>query len=1326
MISTSTPTVQSHTRRANPWVVRGARTMLRYILLFVAILLILLALLTVAARIGLPYIANYKPDIEAGLSEKLQNPVEIGTLDLRWREFGPELRASDVRVIESDDRQVTFDELLIDLNFAKSMMARLPVISELSLVGAELVVEQGSDGSLRLHGVDVNGQAADTVSAPGIDVLSWLLKAEKVGLLDANVTLVNGNQQELLLQGVNIRAETDNGVHQVRLDMDLPDVLGGALAMGADVRSTDNELKSASGDFHLQAEDLNLRGLDFLKSLFTQNDSSADFLGDLDTTASVQIWGSLEQGAVQSARGQFRSGPVRNKQTGRTIIHAVESDMSFEQLDGAYSLRAPAIRLAHPSQETLLKNVQVTHQTSGDTPWQVSGSGDSLSIPMITEMMIAARDLPLLERMRPNGQLTNWTIEYSQSKNRNGIGSEPDKRSIAFSAGLQDLYAQASEFTPGVNNVSGRIAIDDNKGVVTLLGQQSTIVFPAWYEQPIQIAAFTSDLNIDLSDSEESKISGQISLVDTGLGSTARVRLSKKTGQAPHLDVQGGFELEDVALLKPLLPKKILPSSTYLWMNRALNSGRLRNGKILLFGQMDEFPFNHGEGVFKVGFDLTEAEIAAIRNWPSFQDVAARVDIGGLHLSIDVDKAVLAGVGITQASINVDDLSDPWLSVDGTADGTVQKLLQFANNGPLKRVLRPALVDASGTGRAQMDLTVDMPLRRQNKRPIVQDMKVKGSVFLRNNTVAFARSNLTLDNVVGAVGFTGQGIRIRNLKASTLGAEVQLDGDTVIDSSGQRVTKLALRGALSAKDVMQHYQLPLDRFIHGPAQWTVQLQVPHSSKSRADGLRLLATSDLVGSSLVLPAPLGKTNSSSVGVSIETQLVAGDRDQQWLVEYGDALSSRIVVRNKKLYSLTMRFGGGVIHEPVAAGVRVDGAASRVSLDGWVNTVKTLVADLPKGSTRQPLLLVSANLRTNQLMIGSNDLGSAQLQANSDDTYLNAVIRNQSLSGNVRYPRRYWKKDIKALARLDRFEKQVVSGLPSESPVSDTFLIDPRLLPPLDIRVANLLWEQWDVKDLVIRTRPQVGGLSIDALGFANETSQLIGEGYWRLRDPQNVNPTLAGKHLTQVNLTLQSGDLGETMERLGMTGVMNEGEGTASASLQWPGPLYAPRLAQLNGNFELDLQRGRLLQLEPGAARLMGLFALQTLPRRISFDFKDITQDGLDYDSIKGEVELANGVANTRLIQLNGAVGVIDITGELNILTQQYNQEITVLPRVSAALPIIGAISGGASGGVGALLAGGFLKAIGVDFDRIGLMQYTLTGSWDNPSIKPITPESLSQ
>ena len=127
--------------------------------------------------------------------------------------------------------------------------------------------------------------------------------------------------------------------------------------------------------------------------------------------------------------------------------------------------------------------------------------------------------------------------------------------------------------------------------------------------------------------------------------------------------------------------------------------------------------------------------------------------------------------------------------------------------------------------------------------------------------------------------------------------------------------------------------------------------------------------------------------------------------------------------------------------------------------------------------------------------------------------------------------------------------------------------------------------------------------------------------------------------------------------------------------------------------------------------------LHIQPRRLSLDFDDLVLEGLDFASIDGEIVMESGVADIRLVQLNGPVGVVDITGTSNLVTQQLNQNVTVLPRVSAALPIIGIISGGATAGVGALVAGGLLKGLGVDFDRLGLREFSITGSFSSPIIE---------
>ena len=57
---------------------RTAKLIARICLTFVGILLILLALLSAGVRLGLPLVANYKPNIESRLSDYLRSPVAIG------------------------------------------------------------------------------------------------------------------------------------------------------------------------------------------------------------------------------------------------------------------------------------------------------------------------------------------------------------------------------------------------------------------------------------------------------------------------------------------------------------------------------------------------------------------------------------------------------------------------------------------------------------------------------------------------------------------------------------------------------------------------------------------------------------------------------------------------------------------------------------------------------------------------------------------------------------------------------------------------------------------------------------------------------------------------------------------------------------------------------------------------------------------------------------------------------------------------------------------------------------------------------------------------
>lgn len=163
------------------------------------------------------------------------------------------------------------------------------------------------------------------------------------------------------------------------------------------------------------------------------------------------------------------------------------------------------------------------------------------------------------------------------------------------------------------------------------------------------------------------------------------------------------------------------------------------------------------------------------------------------------------------------------------------------------------------------------------------------------------------------------------------------------------------------------------------------------------------------------------------------------------------------------------------------------------------------------------------------------------------------------------------------------------------------------------------------------------------------------------------------------------------------------------------------LANVNGTLNLDIKKGQMLNLKPTAGRLFGLLSLQTLPRRLSLDFRDLFSKGFSFDHIDGIFTLENGNAYTNNLSMRGPSANIIVTGRTGLRTQDYDQIVTVTPQVSNSLPVASALFGPIGVGVGAVifLAGEMFDSIPEQIDKLLRYQYSITGSWDDPVVEKI-------
>ena len=1341
---------------------------------------IALAVLTLGARLALPFVERWKGEIETGLGDYLGRPVAIEALSLRWRGTGPELRARGVSVAQDARRRVSVDEALIDLDLASSVLRRSPVFDELTLVGAELVLERG-DGRWSVQAMDVGGRPdGNTVpdvaprrsaSASGTDGLTWLFDARRVGLLDTRLALVDAATGPIVaLDALDLRVENDGGTHRMRLEASLPDELGGEIEIGVDFDSgmRDAVARRASGRFHALASRIEAAAVArIVADVVGRGPGTAaagspiDARGDapvdapVDAHVALELWGRLDAGRLEALRGRVEATAVRpaGEPDARAALDAVGATVRLERAadgeddaggeggeagnapggEGGWTLVADGAELTRGTERAGLDVLRLTRPAGGGA-LALRAGGTDLPVGLAAALPLAlaarAEGAGHLAALDPRGTLERWSATLRAGEGLAGLD---------LAARAVGLAASAAGPLPGIDALDAELALERGRGTLALAPASPDgvrIDAPRIDADRLVVDALDARLDVDLRPAGATalRVRGPVALEARGLDLSARLGLAAAPGRSPRLDLSARFALDEVAAVAGLLPDRLLGAETVAWFGTAPRAGRVENGELLVSGRLADFPYEDGSGVFRASADVRDLTLDWLPGWPVARGVSGTVRVDGATVSGDVRAGRAAGLELSTGEWRIEDVRRPGLALDLAGAGTLPAMLGFATDGPLAATLEPALGDVSGVGDAGLDLAVSVPLSGAAARrdgPLAVD----GTVFLAGNDVRFGRARVALEDVVGAVSFDEAGFRTHRLRGDWLGRPLVVDAATTGEGAA-RAARVTVRGALEAADVLAHYEIPLDGFVAGASGWRAELVAPFDARALArTGVTLRATSDLVGTALALPAPLGKAPGRALPFALDAAFFPDAEAVRWTVRAGDALVAHADTADAGLEALALGLGGTEASVAGVPGVRIDGAVDALSLDGWAEALGTLIDALPEDDgPAAPILPVSGDLSARELTLLGAPLGPARLRLNTDATYLNAALDNEALRGNARWPR-LREGGLPALVRLARVDGAVVDALigPDEPPGAGASDLDagpagspgplggpdPRELPPIRARVASLGWRAATLENLVLRTEPDVAGLRIDALGFTHADLQLLGEGYWRVADPQNTGSGPEGLQRTALSLTLQSGNFGAGLANLGLSGLLSGGAGRATARIGWPGPAWGPALGALGGALEFELDDGLVVPLDPGAGKLIGLFAFQALPRRLGLDFSDVTDDGLAFSRLMGRAGIEDGVVNASLVRLAGPVGVIDVTGTTDLVAGTLDQRVTVLPRVSAALPIIGAIAGGASAGVGALLAGGVLKAMGVDFDRIGLREFSLTGPWEAPAFEPL-------
>lgn len=271
-------------------------------------------------------------------------------------------------------------------------------------------------------------------------------------------------------------------------------------------------------------------------------------------------------------------------------------------------------------------------------------------------------------------------------------------------------------------------------------------------------------------------------------------------------------------------------------------------------------------------------------------------------------------------------------------------------------------------------------------------------------------------------------------------------------------------------------------------------------------------------------------------------------------------------------------------------------------------------------------------------------------------------------------------------------------------------NPKNLPKFEGIIKKFSWDNIFIGRLDFKISKKHYGLHFDEIILSAKNMKLFSHGDWRYS---------RGQHKTNIAITLSSNNFGEMLTDLDFAAIIEGGEAQTVGNIHWKDAPAQFSLGKLNGKIQLKIKNGNIKEVDAEAGRLLGLFSLSALPRKLFGDFKDTFKSGFNFDRANGEIVIEDGDAYMEDFEISSPVAEISVSGRTGIEDRDYENFVEVVPEVGEGLAGVTALLVNLPAGIGLWLID---KITGQQFNEASTRTYEISGSWDKPDIELVDNE----
>lgn len=1254
-------------------------------------LIILLAVILVVLRSVAWFLEENPHIVKAYVESYLDIPVAFEQIHVQINPFFPSVSMKNFVIKDKldDKNHLDFSWARIRLNLPLSVFRGQGIIDTLTLEGFNTVVRRNKEGAIVIAGIQLpDAQEKVPNTAKFQAAYLQLFQQTKIIINNSQVVFIDDMNEypSVFVSDINLVMANNNKRHQITLRAGL-NKSETHLDFRFDFNGEIDDITNWDGKIYTAIDKLNHQTvLKLLEQEIIQIENYQ--INDIET--GVKVWTKIERGCLQSIKGELsvKNAHLKRVDTEQAIrfdhLNAHFTLERYGDVDSVADIKASNwaidlydINLNIDSRPISNKQISLRYQENSDfqSPERLGNPGlqifvNELDISQFSHVISFFSPMDFNKKvyqiLKPRGQVEN-IIASIQLKS---LDMPVDITHYQVQAKIKGFSSNAFLSFPKIRNFSSQVIFNETMGRATIDSHDMKLHIKSLFRDSWPITDLSGEVYWQKEDEDWLLGAENVQVKNPHLNANADLKLWINNNGQTLMDLTGFYHDANVKYTSYYLPVTIMSDGLVKWLDDAIVSGFGTDGGVVYRGNLSEFPYPQPTGIMDIVFNASDVVLEFEKGWPELTDINAQVQFTEQGMWVESSHSKIFSATSENTRVDIEHYLEPVLRIKGDLNSTIDDSVKFLQQSQLVSNDVLEIIDARDNIGLHLDLS--LPLEAGEPDSIVKIRLNNADYF----PPGFERKTGLVSNLKGEVIVHNQAIDAKKLTANIMGLPAKVTINTAKLSPNSKKdpdVKVVIDSSVSIQQLKKYQLFPaslsyLTDQISGISKVNLAIDLPNDQRP----LSLDISSNLQGIESRLPSPFNKKTNANSPLKInfsENQSVKKasklEKTARMKLDFADIFSLAILLDNStdelELLRGNVHLGTGPSRLPKNNVLKISGSLTKLPIEQW------------------------------QKVFSSQHSGKHNIKSYSKKAFIPIELAMSQLA----FPK------LKAEKRTDKN-----AGKPPSTTMKTSSFLTPEYFPLINGRIDSVKLGEAELGKFTIRSSRVEQGIVFDAFSLEGDLMAFSGKGKWH-----------QWSKIPKVDMEgeLQVPSLEKFLTQLGYDQLIRNGEARVSGYVSWPGGLADFSTQNAQGKISLSVKNGTYLEGQPGTAgRLLGLLNMNALARRISLDFTDVSRRGYEFDSIKGDFRINEGNANTDNLRIRAPSTKILLKGRTGLVAEDFDQRVTVIPEVSATLPLAGAA---VAGPAGAAVVWVGQRLIGERINQMTAFGYTVKGSWQEPIIE---------